>query len=117
VCTGALILGAAGLLDSLPAATHWYSYDALAAYGAIPAGERTVTAGRIVTGAGVSAGIDFALALCAKIAGPDAAQAIQLAIEYDPQPPFDAGSPTKVPARVYEAVSAQYKAAKANSAP
>ena len=102
VCTGALLLGAAGLLDGLPATTHWSAYDALASYGAQPTEQRVVTAGRIVTGAGVSAGIDLALTLAAKIAGPEVAQTIQLAVEYDPHPPFDAGSPSKAPKPIYD---------------
>ena len=102
VCTGALLLGAAGLLNGLPATTHWSAYDALASYGAQPTEQRVVTSGRIVTGAGVSAGIDLALTLAAKIAGPEVAQSIQLAIEYDPQPPFDAGSPSKAPKPIYD---------------
>jgi transcriptional regulator GlxA family with amidase domain len=102
VCTGALVLGAAGLLNGLPATTHWSAYDALASYGAQPTEQRVVTAGRIMTGAGVSAGIDLALTLAAKIAGPEVAQCIQLAIEYDPHPPFDAGSPSKAPKPIYD---------------
>jgi putative intracellular protease/amidase len=102
VCTGALLLGAAGLLNGLPATTHWSAYDELASYGAQPTEQRVVTAGRIVTGAGVSAGIDLALTLAAKIAGPEVAQCIQLAIEYDPHPPFDAGSPSKAPKPIYD---------------
>jgi len=102
VCTGALLLGAAGLLDGLPATTHWSAYDELASYGAQPTEQRVVTAGRIVTGAGVSAGIDLALTLAADIAGPEVAQTIQLAIEYDPHPPFDAGSPSKAPKKIYD---------------
>jgi putative intracellular protease/amidase len=101
VCTGALLLGAAGLLDGLPATTHWSAYDDLASYGAQPTEQRVVTAGRIVTGAGVSAGIDLALTLAANIAGAEAAQTIQLAIEYDPHPPFDAGAPSKVSKQIY----------------
>jgi putative intracellular protease/amidase len=102
VCTGALLLGAAGLLKGLPATTHWSAYDALASYGAQPTEQRVVTCGRIVTGAGVSAGIDLALTLAADIAGAEVAQTIQLAIEYDPHPPFDAGSPSKAPKQIYE---------------
>lgn len=102
VCTGALLLGAAGLLDGLPATTHWSAYDELASYGAQPTEQRVVTAGRIVTGAGVSAGIDLALTLAADIAGPEVAQTIQLAIEYDPHPPFDAGAPSKAPKPIYD---------------
>ena len=101
VCTGSLLLGAAGLLNGVPATTHWHFYDALASYGAQPTEQRVVTSGRILTGAGVSAGIDLALTLAAKIAGPEVAQSIQLAIEYDPQPPFDAGSPSKAPKAIY----------------
>jgi len=102
VCTGALLLGAAGLLKGLPATTHWHDYDDLASYGALPTEQRIVTAGRIVTGAGVSAGIDVALTLAAKIAGPEVAQAIQLSIEYDPHPPFDTGAPSKAPKEIYD---------------
>jgi putative intracellular protease/amidase len=106
VCTGSLLLGAAGLLQGLPATTHWGSYDALASYGAQPTEERVVTSGRIVTGAGVSAGIDLALTLAAHIAGPEMAESIQLAIEYDPKPPFDTGSPSKAPKSIYDMATA-----------
>ena len=106
VCTGALLLGAAGLLNGLPATTHWSAYDDLASYGARPTEQRVVTAGRIVTGAGVSAGIDLALTLAGKIAGPEVAQAIQLAIEYDPHPPFDTGAPSKAPKPIYDIAAA-----------
>lgn len=102
VCTGALLLGAAGLLDGLPATTHWASYDELASFGARPTEQRVVTAGKIVTGAGVSSGIDLALTLAADIAGPEVAQTIQLAIEYDPQPPFNSGAPSKAPKQIYD---------------
>jgi putative intracellular protease/amidase len=102
VCTGALLLGAAGLLNGLPATTHWSAYDDLASYGARPTEQRVVTSGRIMTGAGVSAGIDLALTLAANIAGPEVAESIQLAIEYDPHPPFDAGSPSKAPKAIYD---------------
>lgn len=95
VCTGSLLLGAAGLLEGLDATTHWASYDALASTGAIPTEERVVERGKIITAAGVSAGIDMALTLTAHIGGDDLAKAIQLSIEYDPQPPFDSGSPAK----------------------
>ncbi|MFI0720481.1 DJ-1/PfpI family protein [Streptomyces sp. NPDC021224] len=97
VCTGSLLLGAAGLLAGLRATTHWSATELLASYGAVPTGQRVVEQGRIVTAAGVSAGIDMALRLTELIAGPVAAQACQLAIEYDPQPPFDAGSWSKAP--------------------
>jgi putative intracellular protease/amidase len=104
VCTGALVLGAAGLLDGLEATTHWVARPMLERFGATPVERRVVEQGKVVTAAGVSAGIDMALVLVARIAGPEVAQAIQLAIEYDPQPPFDAGSPAKAPAAIVEIV-------------
>jgi transcriptional regulator GlxA family with amidase domain len=100
VCTGSLVLGAAGLLNGLDATTHWMAMDTLASTGARPTGRRVVEQGKIITAAGVSAGIDMGLTLAAKIAGDVVAQAIQLGIEYDPQPPFDAGSPDKAPEEV-----------------
>jgi putative intracellular protease/amidase len=100
VCTGSLILAAAGLLGGRRATSHWLAMDKLGELGAEPVNERVVFDGKIVTGAGVSAGIDMALALAAKIAGEQVAQAIQLGIEYDPQPPFDAGAPEKAPAEI-----------------
>ncbi|HEY2142623.1 MAG TPA: DJ-1/PfpI family protein [Solirubrobacteraceae bacterium] len=107
VCTGSLILAAAGLLDGKRATSHWLALDRLRELGAEPAAERVVFDGKLVTAAGVSAGIDMALTLTARIAGDLVAQAIQLGIEYDPQPPFDAGSPQKAPAAVVEAVRAR----------
>lgn len=95
VCTGSLLLGAAGLLDGVDATSHWLAYDALASYGARPTAERVVHRDRIWTAAGVSAGIDLGLALVAADHGPEIAQAVQLGLEYDPQPPFDSGSPAK----------------------
>ena len=95
VCTGALVLGAAGLLQGYKATTHWAWHDLLALFGAEPVHARTVFDRNRVTGGGVTAGIDFALALMAQIAGDDHARAVQLALEYDPAPPFDAGSPAK----------------------
>jgi putative intracellular protease/amidase len=95
VCTGSLLLGAAGLLEGKQATTHWAVLDLLGHFGAIPTMERVVEQGKIITAAGVSSGIDMALRLAAHIAGDDVAQAIQLGIEYDPQPPFDSGSVTK----------------------
>lgn len=95
VCTGSLVLGAAGVLEGKRATSHWVYRDSLADFGAIPTAERVVVDGRVVTAAGVSAGIDMALTLAAQIAGDDIAKAIQLGIEYDPDPPFDAGSPEK----------------------
>ncbi|HEX8802713.1 MAG TPA: DJ-1/PfpI family protein [Acidimicrobiales bacterium] len=106
VCTGALLLGAAGLLDGLPATTHWYAYDHLRRYGAEPTERRVVREGKVVTAAGVSAGIDLGLALAAEMFGPEVAQAVQLGLEYDPQPPFDAGAPSKAPAPVRDLVAA-----------
>ncbi|MGH9276688.1 MAG: DJ-1/PfpI family protein [Acidimicrobiales bacterium] len=97
VCTGACTLAAAGLLDGVEATTHWASMEALASLGAVPVSERWVQRGRIVTAAGVSAGIDMALHLVALEAGADRAQLAQLILEYDPQPPFDSGSPAKAP--------------------
>jgi putative intracellular protease/amidase len=95
VCTGSLVLAAAGLLDDLDATTHWSQVELLEKHGAHYTAERVVRQGKIVTAAGVSSGIDMALTLAALVAGDDIAKAIQLAIEYDPQPPFDAGSPAK----------------------
>lgn len=106
VCTGSLVLGAAGILDGLAATTHWLAYDELAAFGAIPTEERVVVSGKVITGAGVSAGIDMALRLVIELAGVEIAQAIQLGIEYDPRPPVDAGSPSKAPAAIRELVAA-----------
>jgi transcriptional regulator GlxA family with amidase domain len=102
VCTGALLLGAAGILDGLRATTHWAYMDDLAAYGAEATSDRVVRQGKVITSAGVSSGIDMALTLAAEIAGADVAQAIQLRIEYDPMPPFDVGSVAKAPARIRE---------------
>jgi transcriptional regulator GlxA family with amidase domain len=95
VCTGSLLLGAAGILDGLQATSHWLHLETLRGYGAEPTDRRVVEQGKVITAAGVSAGIDMALTLAARIAGEDAARAIQLGIEYDPQPPFDAGSVAK----------------------
>jgi putative intracellular protease/amidase len=95
VCTGSLVLGAAGLLNGLAATTHWSQVELLERTGAKYVTQRVVQQGKIITGAGVSAGIDMALTLAAQIAGADIAKSIQLGIEYDPQPPFDCGSPAK----------------------
>jgi putative intracellular protease/amidase len=104
VCTGSLVLAAAGVLKGLEATTHWMAMDQLGALGARPVSRRVVEQGKVVTAAGVSAGIDMALTLAARIAGPEVAQAIQLGIEYDPQPPFRAGSPQTAPPEVVEGV-------------
>jgi putative intracellular protease/amidase len=109
VCTGSLLLGAAGVLEGLRATTHWLELDTLRELGAEPAEERVVRQGKVITAAGVSSGIDMALTLAAEIAGPEWAQGIQLGIEYDPQPPFDAGSPSKAPPEIVELVRAAAK--------
>jgi transcriptional regulator GlxA family with amidase domain len=104
VCTGALVLGAAGILEGKRATTHWVYLDQLREYGAEPVRERFVEDGKVVTAAGVSAGIDMTLHLATRIAGDDVSQAIQLGIEYDPAPPHDAGSPAKAPEHLVEIV-------------
>jgi transcriptional regulator GlxA family with amidase domain len=108
VCTGAVLLGAAGALEGLEATTHWSAYEQLRALGARPTSQRVVVQGKVVTGAGVSAGIDMALTLVELMAGRSTAQAIQLGIEYDPQPPVDAGSPAKAPAEVHERLARRF---------
>jgi putative intracellular protease/amidase len=100
VCTGSLLLAAAGVLAGLKATSHWLELDSLGEMGARPTGQRVVQEGKVVTAAGVSSGIDMALFLMAQIAGEEFAKTIQLMIEYDPQPPFDAGSPSKAPAEI-----------------
>ena len=107
VCTGALVLGAAGLLVGKRATTHWASHDFLEAFGAIPGRERVVRDGKLMTGGGITAGIDFGLTLLAELAGRAAAEAVQLSLEYAPAPPFGAGSPDSAPAAVVEAVRAR----------
>ena len=104
VCTGALVLGAAGVLDGKRATTHWSARDRLASYGAIPVADRVVIDGKIMTGAGVSAGIDMALTLLGHVAGDEHAQFVQLMTEYDPQPPYGSGSLETAPASVLERV-------------
>ena len=105
VCTGSLVLGAAGLLAGKRTTSHWLYLEQLREFGADPVGGRFVEDGKVITAAGVSAGIDMALHLVGREAGPEVAQAIQLGIEYDPQPPFDAGSPSKAPAPIVELVT------------
>jgi putative intracellular protease/amidase len=102
VCTGALVLAAAGILEGMEATTHWLLLDKLGELGATPVSRRVVEQGKVITAAGVSSGIDMALTLAARIAGEDMAQAIQLAIEYDPEPPFDSGSMAKASPQIVE---------------
>lgn len=113
VCTGAFVLGAAGLLRGKRATTHWAWHDLLPLFGAIPVAERVVRDGNLITGGGVTAGIDFALTVLAEIAGEEAAQAVQLGLEYAPAPPFDAGSAATAP----PAVLARVQAVNARMAP
>jgi putative intracellular protease/amidase len=116
VCTGSLLLAAAGILEGLEATTHWLSLDTLARYGARPVERRVVRQGKVITAAGVSSGIDMALMLAAELSNEDVAQAIQLGIEYDPEPPFDSGSPRKAPENVIELARAGASAAQAAAA-
>ena len=109
VCTGALVLGAAGLLRGRRANTHWAVRERLAEHGAIPVAERVVRDGKYASAAGVSAGIDLALVLAEELAGRAVAQAIQLGIEYDPAPHLDAGDPRRAPAEIRDAVLARVR--------
>jgi cyclohexyl-isocyanide hydratase len=104
VCTGSLVLGAAGLLKGRKATTHWYAHDFLEKFGAIPVHGRVVRDGNLITAGGVTAGIDFGLAVVAELAGRTEAEAIQLGLEYAPAPPFDAGTPDEAPSAVLAAV-------------
>ena len=106
VCSGSLLLGAAGLLKGYKATSHWAARDALSAFGAEPVEARVVVDRNRITGGGVTAGIDFGLVLLAKLRGDDAAKLTQLAMEYDPEPPFNSGSPkTADPAIVQQTMS------------
>ena len=111
VCSGALLLGAAGLLEGYRATTHWMSHELLSLFGAIPVHERVVIDRNRITGGGVTAGIDLALVIAAEMFGESVAQEIQLAIEYDPAPPFESGSPLTAPAEVRNLVLARSAAA------
>jgi len=102
VCAGSFLLGAAGLLKGIKATSHWGWLELLARFGAEPVSERVVVEGKIITAAGVSSGIDMALTLLAQASGATTAQTVQLAIEYAPQPPFDAGSPATAPPELRE---------------
>ncbi|MEU1039709.1 DJ-1/PfpI family protein [Streptomyces sp. NPDC005551] len=106
VCTGSLLLAAAGLLAGRRATSHWLALDGLAAFGVVPTGERVVTDGKFITAAGVSAGIDMGLTLVGRVAGDEQARMVQLGTEYDPQPPYDAGSPRKAPAELVDRLRA-----------
>ncbi len=108
VCTGAFVLGAAGLLEGRKATTHWRYHPALARFGATPVKARVVRDGNLFTGGGVTAGIDFALTIVRELYGEALAQAVQLGLEYDPAPPVDAGSPDKAPGPVREAVEGSF---------
>ena len=108
VCTGAFILGAAGLLKGKKATTHWAYHEELTRVGAEPVKARVVRDGALFTGGGVTAGVDFAFTLVREIAGEDVAKAIQLGLEYDPAPPMDAGAPDKTPPAIFETVEARY---------
>jgi transcriptional regulator GlxA family with amidase domain len=112
VCTGSIFLALAGVLDGVDATCHWASYDRLAALGARPTSERVVERGKVITAAGVSSGIDMGLTLAARLFGDDMARVMQLAIEYDPQPPFDAGSPDKVTPEFLSFVAEQLEQAR-----
>ncbi len=110
VCTGAFVLGVAGLLEGKRATTHWAYHDALAVVGAIPVKSRVVRDGNIFTGGGVTAGIDFAFTLAAEIAGEEFARSLQLGLEYDPAPPFDSGSPDKAAPEALDRMTTFYAA-------
>jgi transcriptional regulator GlxA family with amidase domain len=107
VCTGSIYLAAAGILDGQDATTHWARTGELERHGAHYTGQRVVERGKVITAAGVSAGIDMALTLLARMYGPQLAQGVQLALEYDPQPPFNSGSPSKAPAKIVEFTRSQ----------
>ena len=109
VCTGALVLGAAGLLRGKRATSHWAWRDALSAFGATPDPARVVRDGNVITGGGVTAGIDFALTVLAEVAGDEFAQSVQLGIEYAPAPPFNSGRPELAPAQILATTQQRYE--------
>jgi cyclohexyl-isocyanide hydratase len=113
VCTGSLVLGAAGLLKGRRAASHWAWRDALSAFGATPDPGRVVRDGNVITGGGVTAGIDFALAVMTEIAGADYAQSVQLSMEYAPAPPFDSGRPELAPPHILADTRQRYERVRA----
>jgi cyclohexyl-isocyanide hydratase len=113
VCTGSLVLGAAGLLKGRRAASHWAWRDALSAFGATPDPGRVVRDGNVITGGGVTAGIDFALAVMTEIAGADYAQSVQLSMEYAPAPPFNSGRPELAPPHILADTRQRYERVRA----
>ena len=113
VCTGSIFLALAGVLDGLEATTHWAAYERLRALGAQPTEQRVVERGKVITAAGVSSGIDMALRLVQQLYGDEAAQAVQLGLEYDPEPPFDAGAPEKASPQLAEVVATVFRAREA----
>lgn len=117
VCTGALLLAAAGILDGAPATTHWNARETLSGLGAETTPGRVMETGKVITAAGVSAGIDMALLLARRVAGDEVAQALQLVIEYDPQPPFDSGAIERAPAHVVELARTLLNHGKSPAAP
>ena len=113
VCTGSLVLGAAGLLDGRRATTHWFSHDLLPRFGAVPVHARVVRDGNLITAGGVTAGIDFALTVVAELFGREQAETVQLALEYAPEPPFRAGSPDAAPPAALAAAKTRMAPARA----
>jgi cyclohexyl-isocyanide hydratase len=113
VCSGALVLGAAGLLQGKRATTHWYAHDFLSAFGAIPVDARIVEDGNVITAGGVTSGIDFGLAVVARLLGQEEAETVQLHLEYAPAPPFHSGTPSQASAKVLARAKARLQASRA----